>query len=577
MRRTITGTLAAALGLTGCYTGLSHGGGDDANSGGSQGSLDAGDAADAADAASEGDSSGGEVPPPEDPDQVGFSGLRRLTANEYDNTVRDLLFGDDAQAELLLPNDPLTPFDNAYTAQIASQALIEGADLLAADAAERLAEDPTRRDMVIGCVPASPGDETCMRDFVARFGRLALRRPLSDTEIEEFVHGENGTDGVLDYAIQDGDFYTGVDSFIRIILQDPQFLYRVEIGEPVVDEPGVFKLDHFEIATRLSYFIWGSTPDDALLDLAEQGGLGTPEEIRAAASTMLTDDRAIDRIDRFHALWLGYAQMPFAGELADAMREESRALLERVVFTEQRPWYDVFRLDETYVNDALAEHYGLPLPGSDEPQWVPYDLPQRRGLLAHGSFLSVGGKFNDTSPVQRGLLIRTRLFCQDIPPPPPDVDVDQAPTGAICKEDRYAMHREGGCAGCHGQMDPVGFGLENFDAQGRYRTNELDNPDTPDDESQCVISGQGDLLGTGTFSGPAELSAIAIEAGLLDRCVVTQLYRYAAGRPVLDELDHAFIDQVVTSVGEGEYRFDDVIVDFVGTHAFGYRREEVAQ
>ncbi|HET6585137.1 MAG TPA: DUF1588 domain-containing protein, partial [Nannocystaceae bacterium] len=250
--------------------------------------------------------------------------------------------------------------------------------------------------------------------------------------------------------------------------------------------------------------------------------------------------------------------------------------LERVVFDEQRPWFDIFRLDETFVNDTLAEHYGLPLPGSDTPEWVQYDSPDRRGLLAHGAFLSVGGKFNDTSPVQRGLLIRTRLFCQDIPPPPPDVDVDQAPVGAVCKEDRYANHRMGGCAGCHSQLDPVGFGLENYDAQGRYRSHELDNPDTPDDESQCVISGDGEIVGIGTFSGPAELGALAIDAGLLDGCVVKQLYRYAIGRQEIDVLDQAFIDAVVLAVGGGEFRLDDVLLQFVGTQAFGYRREEEA-
>src|SRR5205085_48314 len=115
-----------------------------------------------------------------------------------------------------------------------------------------------RRDMVVGCTPTGPGDEACMRDFVTRLGRRALRRPLTDDEIDQFLHGENGDDGIVDYAVEDGDFYTGVDSFVRTILQDPQFLYRVEIGDPVDGEPGVFKLNDFEIATRLSYFVWGS-------------------------------------------------------------------------------------------------------------------------------------------------------------------------------------------------------------------------------------------------------------------------------------------------------------------------------
>jgi hypothetical protein len=360
---------------------------------------------------------------------------------------------------------------------------------------------------------------------------------------------------------------------LRTILQDPQFLYRVELGEPVPDEPGLYALSQFEIATRLPYLLWGAGPDDELLDLAEAGGLDGADAIRAKAVEMLEDPRAIDRVDRFHALWLGYEEMPFGGDLALAMRAETRGLFERIVFDEQRPWQDLFRLEETLVDDTLAEHYGLPLPNSDEPVWVAYDRPERRGLLAHGAFLSVGAKNGDTNVVRRGLQIRRQLLCQDIPPPPPTVDVDAVPPG-LCKVDKSAAHAQGGCAGCHDQIDPVGFGLENFDAQGRWRDYEPDNPDTPDDETVCEIAGEGNLLGVGEFHGPAQLGELAIGSGLLERCLVDRLYRFTTGRAELDDFDAAFIEHVLEQVGDGELRFDELVLDVVGHDAFRFRREE---
>ncbi len=560
--------VAFAVASVGCYTGLS--GGAPAADGG------AGDAPTASGAV---DDSGGDsgdadtgADAPDDAEQIAFSGLRRLTAREYDDTVRDLL-ADEAKSELLLPYDPLTPFDNFYGDQQASQALIEGADLLAADLAARLVEDLPRRELVVGCVPTEPGDEACMRAFVTSFGRRALRRPLGEDELATFMHGTNGNDGALDHAIAAGDFWVGVDSFLRTILQDPQFLYRVELGEPVLGEPGLFALSQHEIATRLSYLVWGSGPDDALLDLADAGGLGDADAIRAQTIAMFEDPRAVDRVDRFHALWLGYEEMPFGGELAIAMRAETRGLFERIVFEEQLPWQEVFRLGETLVDDVLAEHYGLPLPGSDEPVWVAYDRPERRGLLAHGAFLSVGAKNGDTNVVRRGLQIRRQLLCQDIPPPPPTVDVDAVPPG-LCKVDKSAAHAQGGCAGCHDQIDPVGFGLENFDAQGRWREYEPDNPDTPDDETVCEIAGDGELAGVGSFHGPAQLGELAIGSGMLERCLVDRLYRFTTGRAELDGYDAAIIANVTENLGEDELRFDALVLELVGHDAFRFRREE---
>jgi hypothetical protein len=285
---------------------------------------------------------------------------------------------------------------------------------------------------------------------------------------------------------------------------------------------------------------------------------------------MLGARRARDRLNRFHALWLGYEQRALPATLADRMEAESNALVERVVFDDKAAWLDVFRRKETFVDDTLARHYAItPLPGSTTPKWVPYGSTGRQGLLSHGTFLSVAGKFNDTSPTQRGILIRERLLCQHIPPPDPSVmvNVDEPPKGdAVCKYDRYAMHRVGGCAACHSLMDPVGFGLENYDTTGKFRATE---PNLP----QCRIAGQGELVGVGAFKGPAELANLLLQTGEIDRCAVMQLYQFASGRKDKDnkEDDKAFIELLTRRFREKGHRMDELLLEYVAQPAFGYR------
>lgn len=561
-----TSACAIAASLTACYSGLSSHTQPLGTSGADDGSED------------DSSSSPADMPSDAEPasfDRVWTSGVRRLTAREYTDTVRDLLLDDEFDGTALLPIDVPTPFDNEYGIQVASQGLIEGADLLAARAAERLLEDAARLDEVVGCAPLGPDDAACMRAFIASFGRRALRRPLSDDEIDLRLHGAAGDDGALDHAIEAGDFAIGVESIVRALLQDPEFLYRVEIGTPVPGEPGLFALSPFEIATRLSYLVWGSAPDDLLLDRAAQGELGDGDAIRAAAEDMLADPRAVGRIARFHAMWLGYASLPHPAEISAAMQAETTALVERVLFDDDLPWQDLFRFPETYVSDLLAENYGLPLPGSSEPAWVDYGDTGRLGLLSHGSFLSIGAVGNDTSPVTRGRFVSERLFCNEVPDPPPGVGDDPpTPPNTVCKVDRYAVHSSGGCAGCHVFMDPVGFGLENYDPLGRYREYEPDDPVTEADESQCEITGEGEVAGIGTFHGPSELAQLALDSASLSQCVVTQLVRFTAGHAGLDDHGAQLVGALLERIGSGDFHFDDLVLELVADDAFRHRRED---
>ncbi|MCY1056942.1 DUF1592 domain-containing protein [Nannocystis sp. SCPEA4] len=492
---------------------------------------------------------------------VGISGVRRLSRDEYDNTVRDLLGDKTRSGSQLLPEDVYEPFDNDFTVQIASTPLIDALESLAGKLAKETLADPARKAMVIGCTPTGPEDQACLDTFITTFGRRALRRPLAADEVARYA-GLATT-----FITQTGEFDQGVEVVLRAMLQAPEFVYRVERGLPT-DEPGVFRLGDHEIATRLSYFLWGTTPDDALLDRADAGMLGTSDDIRAAAELMLADERARARIDRFHAMWLGYFALPHAAELTGAMRIETRLLLEQIVFTDKASWYDLFNAGGTWLNDLLAATYGLPAPGSSEHVWVDYGDSGRQGLLSHGSFLSVAGKFGDTSPTQRGKLIRTRLMCQNIPPPPPDVNVDIPPTSpdSNCKVDRYLAHRsQAGCVDCHNLMDPVGFGLENFDQKGAFRTHDLNEP-------TCLIDGDGTVDGS-MFNGPAELADLLIGAEVLDACAVTQLYRLAMGHREAAE-DVPYIMDLQDQFREGDHRFDQLLLGLVAADAFMFRREE---
>lgn len=491
---------------------------------------------------------------------IGVMGARRLTAVEYNRTVRDLLGEEDAKAELVLPADRRTPFDNDLALQTASQALIAGAEVLAADIAGKLVADPARRDAVVGCAPSGPGDKACFEQFLRSFGRRAFRRPIAGSEVERFMT-------LLAHGEAEGDFWVAVDSAIRAFLQHPSFLYRVELGAPVPGQPGTYALTDHELATRMSYFLVGSTPPDWLLDRADAGELASDEGARAAADELLATEDAHRAVARFHALWIGWE-----ATANPSMQIQTNALLDRVVFEGEGSFQDLLRADETYVDAALADVYGLPPPASGF-EWTPWGDTGRQGLLSEGAFLSLGAKFDDTSPTQRGLLVRTRLFCHVIQPPPAGVDIDQPPKGTdenACKIDRYDMSKREGCKGCHAQMDPIGFGLENYDSSGRYREAQKDRPD-------CPIPGDGVLEGVGTFNGPKELSDLLIQQPDLNECVVTHLYRFAMGRYKLDEADLAFIERLTADAAPaGEVVILDALRDFVSSPEFRMRREEPA-
>ena len=314
-------------------------------------------------------------------------------------------------------------------------------------------------------------------------------------------------------------------------------------------------------------------PDDELLAAAAAGELKTSEEVRAHAERMIQDPRTRHRIQRFHAMWLGYHRFSVTGTIGQAMLAESNELINRVVFDDKSSYFDLFTSSESFINDELATHYGMDAPGSAEGTWVDVSAEGRGGILSHATFLSVASKFGDTSPTQRGRLIRERILCTVVPPPDPTlgVDVDMLPTSpdSNCKKDRYATILESsGCAQCHNQMDPIGFGLENYSQAGQYRANDAGEPD-------CAIDGEGVLyFGSEqtTFNGPRELGETIVQSSLFEACVVKQAWQFAVGN-VATATDQPALDELQQSFADGDHRFDQLMLDIVSSESFLYRIE----
>lgn len=548
-----------ALALFGCYSGL-HG---DAAASAAE---DGGDDIPGTDEGDGGESEDGAEPAADDgevPLEVPVAGLRRLTRHEVANALTELVQYPEADVSLL-PGDTAAIFDNAYADQVPSAQLVSGLSTLALAAADHVLADPQRRAAVLGCTPSAPDDAACFESFVRSFGRRVLRRPLPEDDVARFVT-------LLSHAEEDEDFDAAVRSAIRALLLDPRFIYRVEVGTPVEGRPGLLELDAWEVATRLALLLWEGVPDPWLLDQAEAGALADSPGIRAVAVQMLDDERAHATIRRFHAQWLGYAEIGLPDALAIPMAEESAAIINRVLFDEGRPWQDIFTLDQTYVTPALAEHYGLgegPAGVEGQPRWWDYAGTSRGGILSTGAVLSAGASGSRTNPTLRGLDIRERLFCQTLELPEGEVPEPVEPGPAECKPQALAAHASGGCADCHAWMDPVGFGLEEYDVAGRYRTFEPDKP-------QCEIDGIGEMAETGdSFHGPKGLGEFMADSPSVQSCITTQLLRFALGRAAGPGADAKLQQRLVATQDAGALYFDELLVELAADSSFRFRQEE---
>lgn len=536
---------------------------DDAGGGGEtdDGTGTAGDeTAGTADETGTGDDDGGEIdviPAP--------AGLRRLTPSQYVSSV-ELMLGSAAAAAADPPPLPQLGHFDSQTAvdESLTPTDIERYESSAIDIGSAVMEDPSTLNALVPCVAAG-ADPACYQTVAEELGRLAWRRPGTDEEIALVVDIANAG-----YEWGEGDFLTGIKYEVAAILQSPNFLYMVELGEPTGDGD-VRQLNNYEMATRLSFFLLGHTPDSDLLDTAESGQLLAEEQIRAVAQDLVERPEARERLGEFYDELYRLRDLEnkgkdaglfpmFSPELAEAMRQETLLLIQNVVFEEEGDFLSIFDANYTFVNNDLATLYGMSPP--DFP-WQLVPLPEgqnRAGFLSQAAFLTTFSHTDVNSPTRRGLFVQETLLCTEIQPPPADVNpvAPEPMVGQTTREWLEQIHNaDPSCAACHGLMDPVGFAFEHLDAIGAYR--QLDNG--------LPIDTTGEVAGLGTFSNPAELASLVRNDPRTPNCVVRNLYRSTLGHEEgLDQAEGMVL--LNDSFAESEYNYKSLMVELAANPLF---------
>ncbi|MCB9537910.1 MAG: DUF1592 domain-containing protein [Myxococcales bacterium] len=488
--------------------------------------------------------------------------LHRLTLAQYRNSVRDLLGDVQVPADLEV-DTPLHGFASVGASELTiSPRAAEQYEAAALDlAAQALSAD--RRAAFTGC---DAPDAACTDAFLADFARLAWRRPISPDEATLL------STLAADVGATLGDAWGGVQHAVAFVLQSPDFLFRVEVGEPDPDRPGGRRFTDHEMAARLAYLLWNTTPDADLLAAADRGELTTDAGLRAQAERLLADDRARDALRRYFAEYFNLDRLdalekdrelfPQMSEtLGASMKAEILALIDHIVFEADADFRDLLVTRDTFINDELAALYFLPPVGADAPTPVtlPADGP-RAGLLTTAGVLALNAHNTVTSPTHRGKFIQNYLLCYDIPPPPPGVatSLDGVEVeGPVTTRQKLARHRsDPTCNACHRHMDPLGLALENFDAIGAWRTT----------ESGLPIDASGELYGE-TFVGGLELAALLRNQDAIAECVARRLYRHANGR-LEARSEQIAVRDLTEAFVEGGHRLQTLMVALVLSDGF---------
>ncbi|HYL36730.1 MAG TPA: DUF1592 domain-containing protein [Bryobacteraceae bacterium] len=435
----------------------------------------------------------------------------------------------------------------------------------------RGAHDTPTRQKIFVCVPSEPAQEApCAKQIISTLARRAYRRPASDTEVTSLLAFYNE-------GRADGGFEAGIERALRAILVSPYFLYRLELDSPKAAANGaVIPLTDLELASRLSFFLWSSIPDDELIEVANRGDLHRPEVLAQQVHRMLHDQRSAALAKNFAGQWLRLrnvlGQQPddvlfpnFNDNLRRDFVQETELFFQSIVGG-GRSVMDLLTADYSFVNERLANFYGIPNVHGNYFRRVTLLDENRRGLLGQASVLMVTSLSSRTSPVGRGKWVLENVLGTPPPPPPPNVP-DLKDTGAagqvLSMRERMEQHRANpACAGCHARMDPLGFALENFDAVGRWRTVA---------ESGEKIDASGKLPDGSKFSGPAELRKLLVRNPEQFVTVVAEkLFVYALGRG-LEYYDAPAIRQMVRGASRDNYSFESLVLGLVKSTPFTAR------
>jgi hypothetical protein len=432
--------------------------------------------------------------------------------------------------------------------------------------------DTPSRDRIFSCRPTSSGEaRPCAEEIMTRLARQAFRRPVTGADVD-------GLMSFYDQGAADADFERGVRTGLEAMLSSPDFVFRFEEPAGAVTPGESYRLSDGAVASRLSFFLWGTPPDEELLGLAERDALGNEETFRKQILRMLADPRAEALGTRFAAQWLRLDDLEkvhpdrllfpdFHQQLADAMRRETELFFSSLV-QEDRSALELYSADYTYLNERLAFHYGIDGVIGDEFRRVEYPDETRRGLLGHGSILTLTSHAGRTSPVLRGKWVMEVLLGTPPPPPPPGVaDLDETEGSEdgrfLTTRERMEIHRTSPtCNSCHRFMDPIGLALDNFDVTGRWRIRENGMP----------LDTQGELYDGTAITSPMELQQALVARPIpLIRTFTENLMAYALGRRV-EHFDQPTVRAIAARAAENDYRMSEFIMGVVTSDAFRMQR-----
>jgi hypothetical protein len=430
------------------------------------------------------------------------------------------------------------------------------------------ADTPSRRQVFV-CYPQQEGEEVqCAERILLNLMRRAYRRQVTSADLEspmKLFHEGN----------QAGGFDAGIERALSAVLVNPHFLFRIERDPEGIPAGTAYHVSPTELASRLSFFLWSSIPDDELLELAAAGELQKPDVLESQIKRMLADDRANSLIENFTGQWLYLRNLDsvvpdnrlfpdFDDNLRQALRRETELFVESII-REDRSVLDLINADYTYLNERLAKHYGIPHVYGSRFRRVSLDEASHRGgLLRHGSILTVTSYATRTSPVLRGNWVLANLLGSPPPPPPPDVPEleENTVSASLTVRQRLEQHRANEtCARCHNLIDPVGFALENFDAVGRWRETDNDEP----------ISATGSLADGTEFVGVSGLEeALLKRPELFVQTLTEKLMTFALGRG-LEHYDAPAVRRIVRDAKKEDYRFSTIVVGIAQSVPFQMR------
>jgi hypothetical protein len=509
-------------------------------------------------------SSGGGSAVGSDPNAVGPRPLLRLTRREYNNTVRDLL-GDSTHPADEFPDDR----DRSFLFRRAGLVATQDADLLRSTAEALASKAIGTPSSVLPCDP-STGEDACAAKFISDFGKRAFRRPLSTAETMRLTALYQNA-----RTAQGMTFNQAIETLLEGILQSPAFLYH---WESPYDAPklvgGVVQLGAYAVASRLSYFIWGSMPDQALFDAAAADKLTSDADIAAQARRMLADDKAKDAAAAFFREWLEIDQIEplpkdaeaypdYNDELKTAMVSGTEAFARNVLFESGGKLETLFTANYTFSNQLLGKVYGNAATGTDVAK-TPLDTTQRLGLLTEPSFLTLAGSPDGSNPVKRGKAVYQKLLCGELPPPPPNVPPAKPASAGGTTRQRFTEHDMNPCAtACHQLMDPIGYAFEHYDGIGRYRT--MDNGQAVDSTGTLTIDGAAK-----PFADAVDLSKILSTSDTVRGCFSKQWFRFAVGRSETDS-DAPSLAAIASAFATNQFDMRDLAPAIAASRSFRFR------